>query len=182
MLPRLWDSPGNNTAVGCYFLLQCMKVKSEREVAQSCPTLSDPMDCSSSVHGIFQARVQEWGAIAFSGLDLTGVVKSWNVIRSRLTCSICERKWLFFAWVCPEEKWSNSNSEVMPHSIRGGGSKWLFIKETLLPSCVTVTIQCVSPRCSFSQPQKQCTRTSLPLSDTWVFPHLTVYGRESFIF
>ena len=55
-----WDSPGKNTGVGCHFLLQCMKVKSESEVAQSCPTLSDPMDCSlpgSSVHGIFQARV-----------------------------------------------------------------------------------------------------------------------------
>ena len=64
-----WDSPGKNTRVGCHFLLQCMKVKSESEVAQSCPTLSDPMDCSlpgSSVHGIFQARVLEWGAIAFS--------------------------------------------------------------------------------------------------------------------
>ena len=61
-LPRPWDSPGKNTGVGCHFLLQCMKVKSESEVAQSCPTLSDPMDCSppgSSVHGIFQARVLE---------------------------------------------------------------------------------------------------------------------------
>ena len=68
-LPRPWGSPGKNTGVGCHFLLQCMKVKSESEVAQSCPTLSDPMDCSlpgSSVHGIFQARVLEWGAIAFS--------------------------------------------------------------------------------------------------------------------
>ena len=68
-LPRPWDSPGKNTGVGCHFLLQCMKVKSESEVAQSCPTLSHPMDCSlpgSSVHGIFQARVLEWGAIAFS--------------------------------------------------------------------------------------------------------------------
>ena len=64
-----WDSPGKNTGVGCHFLLQCMKLKSESEVAQSCPTPSDPMDCSppgSSVHGIFQARVLEWGAIAFS--------------------------------------------------------------------------------------------------------------------
>ena len=73
-LPRPWDSPGKNTGVGCHFLLQCVKVKSESEVAQSCPTPSDPMDCSlpgSSVHGIFQARVLEWGAIAFSitGLD-----------------------------------------------------------------------------------------------------------------
>ena len=62
-LPRPWDSPGKNTGVGCHFLLQCMKVKSESEVAQSCLTLRDPMDCSppgSSVHGIFQARVLEW--------------------------------------------------------------------------------------------------------------------------
>ena len=61
-LPRPWDSPGKNTGVGCHLLLQCMKVKSESEVAQSCPTLSDPMDCSlpgSSIHGIFQARVRE---------------------------------------------------------------------------------------------------------------------------
>ena len=68
-IPRPWDSPGKNTGVGCHFLLQCMKVKSESEVVQSCPTLSDPMDCSlpgSSIHGIFQARVLEWGAIAFS--------------------------------------------------------------------------------------------------------------------
>ena len=68
-LLRPWDSPGKNTGVGCHFLLQCMKVKSESEVAQSCPTLSNPMDCSppgSFVHGIFQARVLEWGAIAFS--------------------------------------------------------------------------------------------------------------------
>ena len=64
-----WDSPGKNTGVGCHFLLQCMQVESESEVAQSCPTLSDPMDCSlpgSSIHGIFQAIVLEWGAIAFS--------------------------------------------------------------------------------------------------------------------
>ena len=62
----LWDSPGKNTGVGCHFLLQCMKVKSESEVAQSCPTPHDPMDCSllgSSVHGIFQTRVLEWVAI-----------------------------------------------------------------------------------------------------------------------
>ena len=68
-LPRSWDSPGKNTGVGCHFLLQCMKVKSESEVAQSCPTLSDPMDCGlpgSSVHGIFQTRVLEWVVIAFS--------------------------------------------------------------------------------------------------------------------
>ena len=72
-LPRPWDSPGKNSGVGCHFLLQCMKGKSESEVTQSCPTLSDPMDWSlpgSSVHGIFQARVLEWGAIAFSDTGL----------------------------------------------------------------------------------------------------------------
>ena len=87
-LPRPWDSPGKNTGVGCHFLLQCMKVKSESEVAQSCLTLSDPMDCSlagSSVHGIFQARVLEWGAIAFSVTDLylslneQGKVSPWDM-------------------------------------------------------------------------------------------------------
>ena len=62
------------TGVGCHFLLQCIQVKSQSEATQSCPTLSDPMDCSlpcSSVHGIFQARVLEWGAIAFSGVSCT---------------------------------------------------------------------------------------------------------------
>ena len=66
-LPYPWDSPDKNTGVSCHFLLQCMKVKSE--VAQSCPTLRDPIDCSlpgSSARGIFQARVLEWGAIVFS--------------------------------------------------------------------------------------------------------------------
>ena len=73
-LSRPWDSPGKNTGVGCHFLLQCMKVKNESEVAQSCPTLSKPMDCSppgSYIHGIFQAKVLEWVAIAFS--DLIGL-------------------------------------------------------------------------------------------------------------
>ena len=93
-----WDSPGKNTGVGCHFLLQCMKVKSEREVAQLCPTLRDPMDCSlpgSSVHGIFQARVLEWVAIAFrkvlmsssqivytASLQSNGSVLSWYVLTS----------------------------------------------------------------------------------------------------
>ena len=76
-LPCPWGSPGKNTGVGCHFLLQCMKVKSEREATQSCPTPSDPMDCSppgSSVHGVFQARVLEWGA---------------TVILVCLNCSVC---------------------------------------------------------------------------------------------
>ena len=74
-LPCPWDAPGKNTGVGCHFLLQCMKVKSESEVVQSCLTISDPMDCSlpgSSIHGIFQARVLEWVAIAFSDTSCIG--------------------------------------------------------------------------------------------------------------
>ena len=81
--PHPWDSPGKNTGVGCHFVLQCMKVKSESEVAQSCPILSDPMDCSlpgSSIHGIFQARMLEWGAIAFSSQEAT--------------CSLFQRSWI----------------------------------------------------------------------------------------
>ena len=73
-LSHPWDPPGKDTGVGCHFPLQCMKVKSEREVAQSCPTPSDLMDCNllgSFVHGIFQARVPEWGAIAFSLIHTT---------------------------------------------------------------------------------------------------------------
>ena len=104
-LPHPWDSPGKNTGVGCHFLLQCMKVKSQSEVTQSCPTLSDPMDCSppgSSIHGIFQARVLEWGAIAFSLIyfcfidnakvfDSTYHNKLWKIIKEMwipddLTC------------------------------------------------------------------------------------------------
>ena len=72
-----WDSPGKNTRVGCHFLLHCMKVKSESEVAQSCLTLSNPMGCNlpgSSIHGIFQARVLELGAIAFSKVQATYIL------------------------------------------------------------------------------------------------------------
>ena len=84
-LPRPWDSPGKNTGVGCHFLLQCMKLKSESEVAQSCPTLQDPMDCSpsgSSIHGILQARVLEQGAIAFSAITHRFEI-SFTISRSR---------------------------------------------------------------------------------------------------
>ena len=119
-----WDSPGKNTGVGCHFLLQCMKVKSESEVAQLCPTLSDLMDCSlpgSSVHGIFQARVLEWGAIAFSRkfsrkmqiLDLTWEISKpggWGpeicVVRNPPGDSNAPGVWetpseLTEAWFCP---------------------------------------------------------------------------------
>ena len=84
--PRPWDSPGKNTGVGCHFLLQCMKVKSESEAAQSCPTPSDPIDCSlpgSSVHGIFQARVLEWVAIASLVTNLDSILKSRDITLSK---------------------------------------------------------------------------------------------------
>ena len=96
-LPLPWDSPGKNTGVGCHFLLQCMKVKSESEVAQSCLTLSDPMDCSlpgSSVHGIFQARVLEWGAIAFSALIILAIYNFLQLLHQHLLFHIV----LFMLW------------------------------------------------------------------------------------
>ena len=91
-LPRPWDSPGKNTGVGCHFLLQCMKVKSESEVPQPCPTPSDPMDCrlpGSSVHGIFQARVLEWIAHCLLQMSLT------NVDKKRIFILICFPKVIY---------------------------------------------------------------------------------------
>ena len=93
-LLRPWDSLGKNTGVGRHFLLQCMKVESESEVTQSCPTLSDPMDCSppgSSIHGIFQATVLEWGAIAnmagANSPETAGVVlQEWGQVACKLSC------------------------------------------------------------------------------------------------
>ena len=86
-LPCPWDSPCKNTGVGCHSFLQCMKVKSESEVSHSCPTLSDPMDCSlpgSSVHGILQARVLEWGAVSFSIIGMT-----WDLLLELVSASFC---------------------------------------------------------------------------------------------
>ena len=101
-LPHPWDSPGKNTGVGCHFLFQCMKMKSESEISQSCLTLSDPMDCSppgSSVHGIFQARVLEWGTIALllyglyyvevltiSHKSMLNIVKGFSCNQLRWSC------------------------------------------------------------------------------------------------
>ena len=94
-LPHPWDSPGKNTGVGCHFLLQCMNVKSESVVTQSWPALCDPMDCSlpgsSSLHGIFQARVLQWVATAFSN----GII----LINNYLKC-----KWV----ECPNQKTKTS--------------------------------------------------------------------------
>ena len=62
-LPCPWESPGRNTGVGCHFLLQCMKVKSEGEVTQSCPTLSDPMDCSLPGSSLGFSRQEYWSGV-----------------------------------------------------------------------------------------------------------------------
>ena len=111
-LPRPWNSPGKNTGVGCCFLLQCIKVKSESEVAQSCPTLSNPMDCSlpgSSIHGIFQARVLEWGTIAFSGYQidqmaipapLFRIVASYSFSYGFITWLNTFHRGFWFSWLC----------------------------------------------------------------------------------
>ena len=99
-LPHPWDSPGKNTGVGCLFLVQCMKVKSESEVAQSCPTLSDPMDCSlpgSSVHGNFPGKRTGVGAIAFSDIlsyllsKTLGCLSGCLVSSARVQKLFCER-------------------------------------------------------------------------------------------
>jgi len=89
-LPHPWDSPDKNTGVGCHFLLQCMKVKSESEVAQSYLTPSDPMDFSlpgSSIHGIFQARVLKWVAVAFS--DSIALVSTKHQHESAVGLPMC---------------------------------------------------------------------------------------------
>ena len=98
-LPRPWDSPGKNTGMGCHFLLQPMKVKSESEVIQSCPTLSNPMDCSlpgSSVYGIFQAKVLEWGAIAFSVSYSSPCKLICSAFSRQRDCFHIQRKFCFF--------------------------------------------------------------------------------------
>ena len=108
---RPWDSPGKNTGVGCHFRLQCMKVKSESEVAQSCPTLRDPMDCSlpgSYIHGIFQASILEWGAIAFSFTQYSGIsflesqqCSSTPPIPHSSDTKVRERSFLFLSFPIP---------------------------------------------------------------------------------
>ena len=115
-LPRPWDSPGKNSGVGCHFLLQCVKVKSESEVAPSSPTLSNPIDCSppgSSVHGIFQARVLEWVATAFS-------VSFWDLYNTNVGVFLCCPRGclcffsLFFLYYILVEKKENSGLHDRP--------------------------------------------------------------------
>ena len=115
--PPPWDSPGKNTGVGCHFLLQCMKVKSESEVAQSCPILHDSLDCSPpgfSIHGIFQARVLEWGAIAFSALPLSHQ-------ESPIAVLVWTKLFSFFFHMKNTLLWASSPSHVF---VRGILQRW----------------------------------------------------------
>ena len=108
-LPRSWDSPGKNSGVGCHFLLQCIKVK--REVAQSCLTLSDPMDCSlpgSSVHGIFQARVLEWGE--YPNDELTHSWSKRMQWSTRTGLSVLWELIIYLISIILQASWSNIGS------------------------------------------------------------------------
>jgi len=93
-----WDSPGKDTGVGCHFLLQSMKVKSESEVAQSCLTLSNPMLPGSSVHGISQSRVLEWGAIALSLIEPRYLYSGNRKITLNGTNPIASGIWCGYHW------------------------------------------------------------------------------------
>ena len=134
-LPCPWDSPGENTGVGCHFLLQCMKVKSESEVAQSGPTLRDSVDCSppaSSIHGIFQATVLEWGAIAFSETSAPCILQNGKDL---LLAHLLIKKLLTF---CPRicQGVSNltclSESQLMNNNGITSSEKYLFLNFSLL--------------------------------------------------
>ena len=138
-LPCPWDSPGKNTGVGCHFLLQCMKVKSEREVAQSCPTLSDPMDWGlpgSSIHGIFQARVLEWGAIAFSNEGLlnwifkTSILGICVLIVPLVYHQMCHsKKCLLVYYMQCTDVWMNRTKSLIYRDISG---RYISIKVTVV--------------------------------------------------
>ena len=111
-LPRPWDSPGKNTGMGCHFLLQCMKVKSKSEVAQSYPTLSDLMDCSlpgSSIHGIFQARALEWVAIISKIRELSQVISKFLSTNMMILFYVCKD---LFALIT-QCKYQQKHGEIM---------------------------------------------------------------------
>ena len=140
-LPCPWDSPGNNTGVGCHFLLQCRKVKSESEVAQSCLTLSNPMDCSlpgSSVHGILQARILEWVAISFSNycslykLFSSGPVHLWIEIRGLVEKQPQQRS-VCFSWSRPQAYLNivpkDESLYLISPPTRQGTLSWSLVRE-----------------------------------------------------
>ena len=135
-LPCPWDSPGKNTGVGCHFLLQCMKVKSESEVAQSCLTLCDPTDCSlpgSSVHGISQARALEWGTIAFSDIHTAAAAaKSLQSCPMLLYLKLVNNKHLLYS--------TENNTHHFIRTYNGKKSEKEYIHTYV---CITDSLCCI---------------------------------------
>ena len=130
-LPRPWDSPCKNTGVGCHFLLQCMRVKSESEVSQSCPTLRNHVDCSppgSSIHGIFQAGGLEWGAIAFSNLMLRS--SDFNPLSAYSQSSFALFEFILL-------------TEAMLRILKGKSNNVIFL--LLTPNCLPITFKVQTP-------------------------------------
>ena len=146
-----WDSPGKNTGVGCHFLLQCMKVKSESEVVQLCLTPSDPMDCSTpgpSVHGIFQARVLEWGAIAFSGF---GYINDCNSS---------------FLYACDFAKWLM----VLHQEVKSIPTPWIWTGLVICFNKMHWTWWCTTSKLDVKKPFSFQSLWKL-LTTMWNFPH-----------
>ena len=150
-----WGSPGKNSGVGCHFLLQCMKVKSESEVTQSCLTLSDPMDCSlpgSSIHGIFQARVLEWVAIAFSG-------KNGFVIKIMIMLRIAEWRWVWRGMVSALGKYFEECFPGCSNSRFVVSWWWIpHVKESPISDTLVIAIHPnISTCCNFTYNKKSYT-------------------------
>ena len=138
-LPRPWDSPGKNTGVGCHFLLQCIKVKSESEIAQSCPTLCDPMDCSppgSSIHGICQARVLEWGPspsprkIPYPTLTLNSPGNTKDIVESNPRDQITPRPYIL-VWNTLVQWFSGRGNAITWKHLSMPGDIFNYIREVM---------------------------------------------------
>ena len=182
-LPCPWDSLSKNTGVGCHFLLQCMKVRSESEVAQSCQTLSDPMDCSppgSSIHGIFQARVLEWGAIAFS--IATPWIATWQAPPSMGFSN--QEYWsgvplpydiyniYYTSWQIDGEQWKQWQTFFLDSKITGDGDCSHEVKRLLLlGKKVTTNLDSILKGRDISLPKK------VHLVKAMFFP-VVMYGCE----
>ena len=167
-----WGFPGKNTGVGCHFLLQCMKVKSE--VVQSCPTLSDPMDCSppgSSVHGIFQARVLEWGAIFFYNYNMKMSMNKINflscveermvvVVKVAQSCLTLRPPGLYSPWNSPGQNTGVGSLSLLSGVFPSQGSN------SGLPHCRRILYQLshaedrLTPRWHVGKPRGKASRGS----------------------
>ena len=177
-LPCPWDSPGKNTGVGCHFLLQCMKVKSESEVIQSCLTLRHPMDCSSpdsSIHGVLQARVLEWGAIAFSPIVLfSSISLHWSLRKAFL--SLLAILWnSAFKWICLFFSPLPFTSLLFSAICKASSDNHFAFLHFFFLGMVLVTASCTMSRTSVHS-------YSGTLSDliTWIYFSLPLYSRKGF--